>query len=112
VVGFSLAVNNSKQHILSHAKLWIPLRNFASRGNYTEMSEKRPPFSFWRGLQHAWSNCLGVANNFSASAGALVLTIVSVVTGWKMPTPDGALGLLLGWVLSAAAIWIIIFVGG
>jgi hypothetical protein len=87
------------------------LRNFASRGNYTEMSEKRPPFSFWRGLQHAWSNCLGVANNFSASAGALVLTIVSVVTGWKMPTPDGALGLLLGWVLSAAAIWIIIFVG-
>ena len=64
-----------------------------------------------RSLRHAWSGSLSRANNLASGAGALLLTAISLVTGWKMPAPEGALGLLVSWLFEAVAIWVCIFAG-
>jgi hypothetical protein len=60
-------------------------------------------------LVYAWHGSFSRANNLAAGSGALLITFVCAMSGREIDLPNGFLGLFLGWLFSATAIWIIIF---
>jgi hypothetical protein len=61
-------------------------------------------------LRYAWTGSISLANGLSTLVGAALLYVLNMLTGWKIPLPDGVPGLFVGGVYCFAVMWVVILI--